>query len=91
MLRRQGPDRGRILLVAHNPGLHHLALALADRQDRAGGAGRRLAEKFPTAALARFQVKSWPELGRSGTRLLDFVCPRDLDEDGGGEDSGAAG
>lgn len=86
VLRRQGPDRGRILLVAHNPGLHHLALALADRQGRAGEAGRRLAEKFPTAGLARFQVESWPQLGLSGTRLTGFVRPRDLDEDGGAED-----
>lgn len=79
VLRRQGPDRGRILLVAHNPGLHHLALALADRRDRAGAAGRLLAEKFPTAGLARFQVESWPELGRAPARLVDFVRPRDLE------------
>jgi phosphohistidine phosphatase len=85
VLRRQGPDRGRILLVAHNPGLHHLALALADRQGRAGEAGRLLAEKFPTAGLARFQVESWPELGRSGTRLRAFVRPRDLATTGEGD------
>lgn len=77
VLRRQGPDRGRILLVAHNPGLHHLAVALAGRQG--GSVGRLLAEKFPTAALARFQVDSWPELGRVPAKLLAFVRPRDLD------------
>lgn len=76
VLRRQGPDRGRILLVAHNPGLHRLAVALAGRQG--GPAGRLLAEKFPTAALARFQVDSWPELGEAPARLLAFVRPRDL-------------
>src|SRR3546814_14584945 len=32
VLRRQDPDRGRILLVAHNPELPHLALPLAGRQ-----------------------------------------------------------
>lgn len=79
VLRRQGPDRGRILLVAHNPGLHHLALALTDRQGLSGEAGQQLAEKFATAGLARFQVESWPRLGQSGTRLLDFVRPRDLE------------
>jgi phosphohistidine phosphatase len=77
VLRRLGPDRGRVLLVAHNPGLHHLAVALAGRPG--GPAGLLLAEKFPTAALARFQVESWPELGHRPARLLDFVRPRDLE------------
>jgi len=77
VLRRLGPDRGRVLLVGHNPGLHHLAVALAGRSG--GPAGRLLAEKFPTAALARFQVESWPELGQAPARLVDFVRPRDLE------------
>jgi phosphohistidine phosphatase len=80
VLRRQGADRRRILLVAHNPGLHHLAVALAGRQEGgAGSKGRLLAEKFPTAALARFQVEAWPTLGQAPARLLDFVRPRDLE------------
>lgn len=77
VLRRQDAGRGRILLVAHNPGLHHLAVALAE-----GGSGskhRLLAEEFPTAALARFQVEAWPTLGQGPARLLDFVRPRDLE------------
>jgi phosphohistidine phosphatase len=83
VLRRQGQDRGRILLVAHNPGLHSLAVALAGQGGRGGHGGsgeaaRLLAEKFPTAALARFQVESWPELGQGPARLLAFVRPRDL-------------
>jgi phosphohistidine phosphatase len=87
VLRRQGPDRGRILLVAHNPGLHNLAVALAGQGGRGGHGGsgeaaRLLAEKFPTAALARFQVDGWPELGRGPARLLAFVRPRDLAADG---------
>ena len=80
VLRRQRPDRGRILLVAHNPGLHHLALDLAGGQG--GAAGRALAEKYPTAALARFQVAGWAELGADGggapARLVEFVKPREL-------------
>ena len=83
VLRRQGSDRGRILLVAHNPGLHSLAVTLAGQGGRGGHGGsgeaaRLLAEKFPTAALARFQVDGWPELGRTPARLLAFVRPRDL-------------
>ena len=77
VLRRLGPDRGRVLLVGHNPGLHHLAVALAGQSG--GAAGRLLAEKFPTAALARFQVESWPGLGQAPARLVDFVRPRDLE------------
>src|SRR3546814_14938862 len=32
VLRRQGTDHGRILLVAHNPGLHHLAVARSEQR-----------------------------------------------------------
>jgi len=81
VLRRQSPDRSRILLVAHNPGLHHLALDLAGPGSR--GAAARLAEKFPTAALARFRVSDWSSLGEAPARLLDFVCPRDLETETG--------
>jgi len=79
-LRRQSPECGRILLIGHNPGLHHLALALArDPAGRlAGTAAQALAEKFPTAALARFQVPAWPVLGEQPATLTEFVRPRDL-------------
>ncbi|MPZ12538.1 MAG: histidine phosphatase family protein [Kiloniellaceae bacterium] len=76
LLRRQSQDRDRIMLVGHNPGLHHLALELAGGQG--GLAGRRLVEKFPTAALARFQVADWPTLGQGPAKLVEFVRPRDL-------------
>lgn len=77
VLRRQSPDHSRILLIAHNPGLHHLALALAG----AGGspAAASLAEKYPTAALARFRVADWASLGEAPVPLLAFVRPRDLE------------
>lgn len=81
VLRRQSPDRRRILLIAHNPGLHHLALDLAG-SGRAGArpspAAARLAEKFPTAGLVRFRVSDWASLGEAPATLLDFVRPRDL-------------
>lgn len=88
VLRRQSPDRNRILLVAHNPGLHHLALDLAGVGPAGGGqnppgAAARMAGKFPTAALARFRVSGWAGLGESQATLLDFVCPRDLEEQAG--------
>lgn len=77
VLRRQDPACGRILLIAHNPGMQNLALELAGRERSA--AACRMAEKFPTAALARFQVHAWDRLGHQPARLLEFVRPRDLE------------
>jgi hypothetical protein len=74
-------------LVAHNPGLHPLALdlagvGLAGVGQAGGGPAASLAEKYPTAALARFRVADWASLGEAqgkpGATLLDFVRPRDL-------------
>ena len=72
-----------VLLLAHNPGLHDLALLLAGPQGMATDtpAVRRLAESYPTGALAEFAVAgSWRGLGEGGGRLLRFLCPRDLVE-----------
>jgi phosphohistidine phosphatase len=66
-----------VMLIGHNPGLHELAVLLA------GGARdpadmRRLAESFPTAAMAEFVVPgSWRALSAGAVRLHRFVCPRD--------------
>lgn len=74
-LRRQEPHFQRVLLIGHNPGLERLALDLAGQE---GAAARRMAEKFPTAALARFRVPAWDNLGREPAVLVEFVRPRDL-------------
>jgi len=76
VLRRQSPETGRLLLIGHNPGLHQLALGLTGRQR--GAAWQRLAEKYPTAALARFEVAAWSQLGEAPAKLVEFVRPRDL-------------
>lgn len=67
-----------LLVVGHNPGMEQFASMLA-------GAGsdpdalRQMREKFPTAALARFEFEGeWGELARGGARLTDFLSPRDL-------------
>jgi phosphohistidine phosphatase len=72
-----------VLLVGHNPGLHELAMTLAGdppiaaRDDNL----RRLAEGYPTGALAEFAIAGpWAQLGPGGGRLLRFVSPRDLAE-----------
>jgi len=77
-------DAGHILVIAHNPGLHMLALELADPARSRAGDLRRLAEKFPTAALAHFEfdIAGWrdPLLRRGALRL--FATPKDMPEAG---------
>jgi len=76
------PETARsLLLIGHNPGLHELALALAGPagMGRGGPALQRLAEGYPTAALAEFTIASpWRLLEPGGGRLVRFVQPRDL-------------
>ncbi|HEY6440489.1 MAG TPA: histidine phosphatase family protein [Acetobacteraceae bacterium] len=69
-----------VLLIGHNPGLHELASRLA------GGttdAARRLAGKFPTAALAEFSVAGpWHELKSGSAHLVRFLTPAELRNEG---------
>jgi phosphohistidine phosphatase len=72
-----------VLLIAHNPGLHELALRLAATQPHAA---QRFG-KFPTAALASFAVSGpWRELQAGGARLRDYVTPGDLSPSDGDDD-----
>jgi phosphohistidine phosphatase len=76
-LRRLDARDASVLLIGHNPGLHDLALALADKNsphfdELASG-------KFPTAAYASFDVPvGWPTLGHSQYRLIGYVTPKSL-------------
>ncbi|NIA68843.1 histidine phosphatase family protein [Pelagibius litoralis] len=76
LLRQQAPEVASIMVVAHNPGMENLALRLA--KDATTPAARRMAEKFPTAALAHFKLPSWRSLGEEEAALKDFIRPRDL-------------
>lgn len=72
-----------VLLIGHNPGLHDLAVMLAGTGALAagGGAAQRLAQSYPTGALAEFTVPGpWWQLDRGGARLHRFLAPRDLPE-----------
>lgn len=66
-----------VLVIAHNPGIHALALALA----RPGPARDELAVKYPTGALATLELPGpgWQGLDRATAGLTGFVCPRDLE------------
>lgn len=76
-LRRLGEEEGNVLLIGHNPGLHELAIALAEKSSanfRVLAAG-----KFPTAAYVSFRVPSrWSVLGYSRNELIDYVTPASL-------------
>ena len=78
---REVPEAvGSVLLIAHNPGLHDLALNLSGAEGDAAGA-QALSEAYPTASLAEFAVPGeWAALGARGARLVRFLQPRDLPE-----------
>ena len=64
-----------VMLVAHEPGIRHLAVALD------ASAAPPFAARYPTGAVAvfRFQADRWPAIGAgSGTRV-DWILPRDLE------------
>ena len=79
------PAKSPVLLVGHNPGLEQLALALALKPQSIAEKGRaqKLAQKFPTAALAvfAFEVKSWKEIRPGSGHLVDFTRPKDVHDE----------
>ena len=75
---RRADDRvRRLLVVGHNPGFQQLAAELAGGAGSSGGA--RIG-KFPTCALAIFELArgGWSELSPGRVKLADFVRPADL-------------
>ncbi len=69
-----------VLLIGHNPGLHGLAVRLADPLASAANPLDLVREGFPTGALAEFTVTGpWSRLGAGGGRLMRFLTPRMLD------------
>jgi phosphohistidine phosphatase len=81
-LRQLTEDEVNVLLVGHNPGLHELAITLADTSSvrfRALASG-----KFPTAARVSFQISDcWSALGQSRYELVDYVTAESLQVDQG--------
>jgi phosphohistidine phosphatase len=79
ILHSKGGEAKRVMIVSHNPSTHTLALRLT-------GSGKanlrqRLAEKYPTGALAviTFDVKDWAAIAEGTGRLERFIRPKDLD------------
>jgi phosphohistidine phosphatase len=66
------------LVIGHNPGLHQLALTLADPADPKPDQAR-LTSGFPTASMAEFLVASpWRRLSAQAASLQRFLQPADL-------------
>jgi phosphohistidine phosphatase len=68
------------MLLAHNPTIHQLALALTG-----GGPPddhQRLSRKYPTSGLAviRFATDRWSDIGQGGGNLLEFVTPKTINQ-----------
>jgi phosphohistidine phosphatase len=76
-LRRLPATAPSALLIAHNPGIQDLAIALA-----AGGpAMAGLREKFPTGALAtlELEVEGWGDVDTGTATATTLVTPRSLE------------
>jgi phosphohistidine phosphatase len=67
-----------VLVVGHNPGMHHASLTLAESKQTK--LRTELELKFPTCALAtlRFDITHWDDISPRQGRLLDFVTPEEL-------------
>jgi phosphohistidine phosphatase len=76
-LRRLDARDANVLLIGHNPGLHELAIALAES---GSGDFRALASgKFPTGACASFHIPAdWSALGDSRQELIAYFTPETL-------------
>jgi phosphohistidine phosphatase len=76
-LRQLPPSRHEVMVIGHNPGLHELALLLA--QPGEGSDHQRLREKFPTAALASLESAGpWPSLKPRSMRLVRCIRPENV-------------
>jgi phosphohistidine phosphatase len=78
LVRRTPDSVSSLMMIGHNPALQDLALSLAAEGTEARLA--RLAEKFPTGALAVIALpgRTWPQLEQGGGTLEDLVVPREL-------------
>ena len=89
-IRALASEASPLMVVGHNPGLEQLAIALALQTQSTAERGRlqKLAQKFPTAALAvlDFEIVDWNGLKPGLGRLIDYVRPKDLDGGNGGDD-----
>ena len=67
------------LLVGHNPGLENLILKLSSEDS--SGFRARVAEGYPTAALAVIELPSqrWSDMDSGSGEIVELILPRELD------------
>jgi phosphohistidine phosphatase len=76
-IRNADPKATTLAVIGHDPGIHDLASSLAG--DVPGEEAERLRTKFPTGAVAAFDVEgAWADLSPERVRLTSFVRPREL-------------
>lgn len=76
-LRRLEPRDSHVIVIGHNPGLHDLAIALADESST--HAEKLTSGKFPTGACASFRIAvDWPGVGDVRHELIGYVTPESL-------------
>jgi phosphohistidine phosphatase len=81
ILRQVTPTMRDVMLIGHNPGIHDLALLIADRNpaDTTIPGAAILAETYPTLGLAQFAVPDdWASIGPGRAQLQHFLAPADL-------------
>lgn len=76
--RHKGGKVPRLLILAHNPAIERLARRMAGAADPT--LLRRLEKKYPTGALAAFEVDaaSWADFDETQARLVHFIRPKDI-------------
>lgn len=75
VIKETDADVSTLMVIGHNPGLHELAALLVASGELE--ARQRLAEGFPTAAVAviDFALPAWAKLHPQSGRLHRFVSP----------------
>jgi phosphohistidine phosphatase len=77
-IRKTSPSCRTLMVVGHNPGLEMLANLLAGPSSGPEPLSR-LAQKYPTAGVARLAFEGdWSRLAWEGATLTDFLRPKDL-------------
>ena len=74
LIRAEGGDANRLLVVGHNPFIQDAAIRLSD--DRTSRDAKAIADHVPTAGLAILSFDGeWRTLGEGSMRLVAFLRP----------------